>query len=182
MTVHRRITALLAALTTMAGGSFVASASADADVESGERGAHPALQVRSTDHATAQGRHASDLAGALGISDDRLGTVLRELRTERRASDVVGARPAVRGAAELRADRADYAAALAAKVGVSPAVAAAALDGRPAAQASSEPATPAAPATPSDQAGSATVVAPPTHPSPATAPPVPVRPPSPPGT
>lgn len=129
MTVHRRTTALLAALTTMAGGSFVATAAADADSETAERGARPTLTAGPTDHATAQRRHANDLAGALGVSDERLGTVLRELRTERRASDVIGARPAVRTAAELEADRADYAAALAAKVGVSPARAAAALDG-----------------------------------------------------
>lgn len=131
MTVHRRITALLAALTTLAGGSFVASAAADADSETAERGARPALRAAPPDHATTQRRHADDLAGALGVSDERLGTVLRELRTERRASDVVGARPAVRTAAELAADRADYAAALASKVGVSPSVAAAALDGTP---------------------------------------------------
>ncbi|MDO9408534.1 hypothetical protein [Patulibacter sp.] len=131
MPVHRRITALLAALTTLAGGSFVATAAADADAETVERGGRPALSSAPSDHANAQHRRATDLAGALGVTEDRLGVVLRELRAERRAGDVVGARPPVRTSAQLVAERAAYAEALAAKVGVSPAVAAAALDGRP---------------------------------------------------
>lgn len=129
MTVHRRITALLAALTTLAGGSFVASAAADADSETAERGARPALRAAPPDHATTQRRHADDLAGALGVSDERLGVVLRELRIERRTTDLVGARPAIRTPEQLAEERTRYATALAAKVGVEPDVAAAALDG-----------------------------------------------------
>jgi hypothetical protein len=128
---HRRITALLAALTTMAGGSFVSAAAADADTdaERAGRGAHSALTSGPSSHAAEHRRHAESLAGALGISEDRLGVVLRELRIERRATDITGARPPVRTAAQLADERAAYAAALAAKVDVSPATVAAALDG-----------------------------------------------------
>lgn len=131
MPVHRRITALLAALSTLAGGPLAASAAADtdADAETSGRGTRAALRAAPTDHATAHARHASELAGTLGVSEERLAVVLRELRTERRASDVTGARPAVRTSAQLAAERGAYAAALAAKVGSDPATVAAALDG-----------------------------------------------------
>lgn len=129
MPVHRRITALLAALTTMAGGSFVSAAAADADSESAERGARPTLSTAPSAHASAHRAHADQLAGALGVSDERLGVVLRELRIERRTSDLVGARPAIRTPQQLAEERTRYVEALAAKVGVDPDVAAAALDG-----------------------------------------------------
>ncbi|WP_026909653.1 hypothetical protein [Patulibacter minatonensis] len=129
MPVHRRITALLATLTTLAGGSFVTSAAADTDGDAGERGARTTLQSAPRDHANAHVHHARTLAGALGVSDRHLAVVLRELRAERPASDLVGARPAVRSAAERARERAAYAAALAAKVGVPVDVAVAALDG-----------------------------------------------------
>lgn len=155
MPVHRRITALLAALTTLAGGPFVAAAAADADAETAERGARPTLRVTATDHASSQQRHASALAGALGVSEDRLGTVLRELRAERRASDVIGARPAVRSTEALAAEREAYAAALAAKVGVDPATAATALQDAAGAAAGAAGAAGAA-AAPGDAAGTPT--------------------------
>jgi hypothetical protein len=129
MSLSRRIPALLAALAAMAGGSPALAAAADADAETAERTGRSALTAPPADHAAAQRRHAAALADALGITDDRLATVLRELRAERRGSDIPGARPAVRSPAELARERGAYAAALAAKVGVAPGVAAAALDG-----------------------------------------------------
>lgn len=140
MPVHRRITALLAALTTMAGGPFVAAAAADTDADA-ERGGRPTLLAGPTDHVAVQHRRAADLAGALGVTEERLGVVLHELRAERRAADVVGARPPVRTPAQLAAERDAYAAALAAKVGATPAVVAAALDGLPAVRPASPPGT-----------------------------------------
>jgi hypothetical protein len=128
--VHRRITALLAALSTLAGGPLAASAVADADADSetSGRGARPALRAAPPDHAAAQTERASALARALGVSDERLDTVLRELRAERRATDVTGARPPVRSPSQRAAERDAYAVALAAKVGMDPSTVAAALD------------------------------------------------------
>jgi hypothetical protein len=126
MSAPRRMTCLLAALAATGGGSFLLAAQADA--ETAERRGAPALSLAASGPAGAH-RHANALAGALGVSQEWLGVVLRELRAERRATDVAGARPPVRDAPERARERADYVRALAAKVGVTPSVAAAALAG-----------------------------------------------------
>lgn len=119
MPTHRRTTAIFAALTTLLGGPFAASAAADADgdAENATRGARPALRA-APPAAPDRVRSTPDLATTLGVPADRLAAALRDLRTERRATDVTGARPPIRTAAERAAQRDAYAAALAARLGV----------------------------------------------------------------